>query len=79
MWAFGVEICISPLASKKFNSILPHTTSKGGGYGFNSSIYFSGWVLGVVLCCSFLKVGVRVSTFKQKYKSIFIEYDNVPL
>jgi hypothetical protein len=39
---------------------------RGTGYGFNSSKYFSGWELGVVLCCSFLRVGIRVSTFKEK-------------
>ena len=39
MWAYGVEICFSPLASKNFYSVLPHMTSKGTGHGFNSSIY----------------------------------------
>ena len=39
MWAYGVEICFSPSASKNFYSIHPHIVPKGRGHAFNGSIY----------------------------------------
>ncbi len=36
MWAYGVEICFSPPASKHFYSILPHIVSKGRVHAFNT-------------------------------------------
>ena len=40
MWAYAGEIYFSLPASKNFPLIIPHTVPKGGGHGFNGSIYF---------------------------------------
>ena len=62
MWAYGVEICFSPSASKNFYSVLPHMTSKGRGQGFNGSIYLEGYGAWFQWLNIFVRVRGMVST-----------------
>ena len=59
MWAYGVEICFSPLASKNFYSVLPHMTSKGRYHGSivgNHSKGYRAWFQQLNI---FVRVGTR--------------------